>query len=900
MNKTLGKYEVQARLGRGGMAEVYKGYHPALDRFVAIKVLHAFLADDTEFKDRFEREARNIARLRHPHIVQVFDFDFDASSESYYMVMELINGPTLKDHLENLERDGQRVSIEEAVRITKEAAGALAYAHGRGMIHRDVKPANLMLDQENERIVLTDFGIAKIITGGQFTASGGMVGTPAFMSPEQGLGESGDERSDLYSLAVILYQMVTNQLPFDAETPLAVILKHLNEPLPLPREINPDVPPWVEQVIVRGLAKDPADRFQTAEEFIGALDAGEQGTPQNIDIAALLRTTSLNITPISDATQPVPPQPGLLTTNLEGVGPRSSLLPTAIISGLIVFGFLVVILLMLGQGGTGPLAPVFVTATPEEIALGGSATLVQAPPETATLTLTPTEVATDTPTFTPSPTATDTPTPTYTPTNTPTPADARARVVAPIAPLYENPDPTSRRLSDLPQGVADVLVTRITADEEWYEVNYLGVVGWINAGQIEVTGNLATIGVFIPPTPTPSPTFTASPSPTPSPTFTLTPSLTPQVPTALPCIVTMFSTQAPTVVIRALPNPTSAQTAELPVATTRTATARTVDGWFLVEEGWVSASAVTPSSEILCSGLSIIDASTSLEALPLPPSVCDVQTGSAANLHRGASFGTVPVTTVPGGTLLPVFAVVTGDDGRIWYQTTWADPNGVAFRGWILADLAGTLVGACPAPSPSVSLFGNPYINPLELTQAPLYSTNFNMDDGAWTLLPIGGELEITDGKLSLTAPAGAAAGMTLQAPEIGFYRDGYLSQQITVPASAQEGSEFFLDIVVRDFYAIRINAQGGLTLTSAQNASLIFDRTDDGALDLATGVTLGIHLNGSTLSLYLDGQLLREITDNTRDQGVILRYNLANRNPETPVTLLLDDVAYWDLSTAE
>src|SRR5258706_77110 len=210
------------------MAEVYRGYQPSLDRFVAIKLLHPFLADDPEFKDRFEREARNVARLRHPNIVQVYDFEYDTESESFYMVMELIDGQTLKDRLNSL--GDEPMAVNEVLRIMREATQALAYAHARGMIHRDVKPANLMIDSDG-RVVLTDFGIAKIVTGQQFTASGGMVGTPAYMAPEQGLGEAGDERSDLYSLGVILFQLATGRLPYDAETPLSIILKHLNSPI---------------------------------------------------------------------------------------------------------------------------------------------------------------------------------------------------------------------------------------------------------------------------------------------------------------------------------------------------------------------------------------------------------------------------------------------------------------------------------------------------------------------------------------------------------------------------------------------------------------------------------------------------------------------------------------------
>ncbi|MFN8419748.1 MAG: protein kinase [Anaerolineae bacterium] len=272
--KQLGKYTLIARIGRGGMAEVYKAMQPNLDRYVAIKLLHPFLADDPDFRERFEREARNVARLKHANIVQVYDFEYDADSESYYMVMELIEGRTLKEYLESLGYD--RIPLPDALRITKVALEALSYAHGRGMIHRDLKPANLMLEHDG-RVVLTDFGIAKIVTGNQFTASGGMVGTPAYMSPEQGLGENSDERTDLYSMGVILFQMVTGKLPFDGETPLATVLKHMNDPIPPIRALSPDVPESIEKVIVKAMQKQPEDRYQTAEDMLADVNAVSNG-----------------------------------------------------------------------------------------------------------------------------------------------------------------------------------------------------------------------------------------------------------------------------------------------------------------------------------------------------------------------------------------------------------------------------------------------------------------------------------------------------------------------------------------------------------------------------------------------------------------------------------------------
>ncbi|MEO0565481.1 MAG: serine/threonine-protein kinase, partial [Chloroflexota bacterium] len=271
----LGKYEVQERLGRGGMAEVYRAYHSNLDRYVAIKVLHAFLAEDDEFRVRFEKEARNIAKLNHAHIVQVYDFDYAPERDSYYMVMELVEGETLKDRLYELADSDKKLPVREVLRIVREAASALAYAHSRGMIHRDVKPANLMIDLD-DRIVLTDFGIAKMLDSKQLTVSGGMIGTPAYMSPEQGLGEAGDERSDIYSLGVIMYQLLVGDLPYDAETALGVILMHVNDPVPSVRKLDESISESVQDIVNLAMAKDPTERYQTADEMIEDIEEAEQ------------------------------------------------------------------------------------------------------------------------------------------------------------------------------------------------------------------------------------------------------------------------------------------------------------------------------------------------------------------------------------------------------------------------------------------------------------------------------------------------------------------------------------------------------------------------------------------------------------------------------------------------
>lgn len=438
--RKLGKYEISERLGRGGMAEVYRAYHAILDRFVAIKILHNFLADDEEFSQRFTREAQNIARLKHAHIVQVYDFDFDTESESYYMVMELIDGETLKDRLFEMEKTKEKLSLEEVLRIIREASSALAYAHRNGMIHRDVKPANLMLDtNENDRVVLTDFGIAKIVTGSQFTVTGGLVGTPAYMAPEQGVGETGDERSDLYSLGVILYQMVTGELPYDAETPLALILKHLNEPIPSACALNPNLPPEIDIIIHKLMAKEPDKRYKGAGELIedirtleGALLRNDD-TPINLIAAPgdLQKTVDLNDT--SEIDSPTVPFLKKQTTQQvekithqtafpapkpksNGRGVLWSILGIIFIGSILIGGYVVG-----ASAGVFPAVGFLASETP---------------------TITPTEEPTGTPTTSP----TDTPLPTDTP-ETPIPTETLTET--PTETFTETPEPTETPLVTL-------------------------------------------------------------------------------------------------------------------------------------------------------------------------------------------------------------------------------------------------------------------------------------------------------------------------------------------------------------------------------------------------------------------------------------------------------------------
>jgi len=272
----LGNYQLISKIGRGGMAEVYKGYHANLDRHVAVKILHGYLADGEDFLARFEREAQSVATLRHDHIVQIYDFD--VQDDQYYMVMEYVDGGTLGDWMD--ANPGIR-DVDQILSILQQIACALDYAHSQGIIHRDIKPANILIGQHNN-LFLTDFGIARIMSGAQtqFTATGALIGTPAYMSPEQCKGEEIGPTSDVYSLGVILFELLTGQQPYEAETPLSILQKHITEPIPSLGIHRHDLPPVFEEIISKSLAKDPANRYQIAGDLAADLGEAVEGSPK--------------------------------------------------------------------------------------------------------------------------------------------------------------------------------------------------------------------------------------------------------------------------------------------------------------------------------------------------------------------------------------------------------------------------------------------------------------------------------------------------------------------------------------------------------------------------------------------------------------------------------------------
>ncbi|MDD5369003.1 MAG: protein kinase, partial [Anaerolineaceae bacterium] len=262
------RYRIEELLGQGGMSAVYKATDPNLQRTVAVKLIHPHLSSNDEFIRRFESEATAIARLRHPNIVQVFDFNHDA--DLYYMVLEFVPGETLQSRIKRMNDSGRHLPIRDVLHFTIDICKAADYAHQRGLIHRDIKPANVMLDV-NGNAILMDFGIARILGGQQHTATGAVLGTALYMSPEQIQGLHPDARSDIYSLGVTLFETLGGQPPFEADSAMTLMMKHLNDPVPDLSKLHPGIPEAVKAIVNRALEKDRANRFQTCAEMAAAL-----------------------------------------------------------------------------------------------------------------------------------------------------------------------------------------------------------------------------------------------------------------------------------------------------------------------------------------------------------------------------------------------------------------------------------------------------------------------------------------------------------------------------------------------------------------------------------------------------------------------------------------------------
>jgi serine/threonine-protein kinase len=437
VGKTLGgRYQIQSLIGQGGMASVYKAYDPNLQRSVAIKVIHSHLSDNPEFFRRFEEEATAVAKLRHPNIVQMYDFSHD--DDLYYMVMEFVMGETLQTRLKRLNTSSRRLDTKEAIAFTAQICEAAYYAHERGLIHRDIKPANIMLDV-NGNAILMDFGIARMVDASQHTASGTVLGTAMYMSPEQIQGLQIDDRADIYSIGITLFEMLSGKPPFEADSAMTLMMMHLNDPVPDLQELHPGTPPDLVAITNKALAKNRDERFQSASEMTGALRQlpdQPQTTPavvskpspeETIIEAAVLQgpgeTIIESAAPIESAAaqppnnqtlveqavppvqQPATPAAGAFPESMPVEGKKSrAWLPVV----------LVVLVLILGGGGYFAYTNFFA---------GGLNSPLPSPTTDSAAQLPVIETEEVTPTAQPQPTSTElpSPTPTEAPTATPAP-----------------------------------------------------------------------------------------------------------------------------------------------------------------------------------------------------------------------------------------------------------------------------------------------------------------------------------------------------------------------------------------------------------------------------------------------------------------------------------------------
>ncbi len=394
IGKTLGnRYRIDKLLGQGGMSAVYKAMDPNLKRVVAIKLIHEHLSTDPSFVQRFEDEAAAVASLRHPNIVQVFDFNHD--DDVYYMALEFIAGETLQDRMKLLAESGGQLSLEDALKFGVNIADAVDYSHQHGMVHRDIKPANIMLDTRGQAILM-DFGIVKILGGESHTSTGAVVGTARYMPPEIIRGEAADYRSDIYSLGITLYEALSGRPPFVADSAMTLMMMHLNNPVPDVRDFRSGIQPEVVAVLEKCLAKNREDRYQTAAELSADLRSvlmeapTSQSVPRKIESASPSpreisagATASIGAAP---ETAQSPASPGNILVQIKA-------LPKGILIGIAAVLLIIVLAIGRGANGGGQVVP-----TPSLETINAPALKIDIVP---TATRTPKPAATQTPTAIP-------------------------------------------------------------------------------------------------------------------------------------------------------------------------------------------------------------------------------------------------------------------------------------------------------------------------------------------------------------------------------------------------------------------------------------------------------------------------------------------------------------------
>jgi len=434
IGKELGRYLIVEALGEGGMAAVYKAYDRRLNRDVAIKVILKGYQQRDVFTKRFEREAKSVAQLTHPNIVSVIDYGADEGIP--YLVMEYISGGTLKDQM------GEPIHWAQAAKMLVPIAKALAHAHHEKLIHRDIKPANILVTKSGD-MMLSDFGIAKTLDAEhltKLTGTGLGIGTPAYMAPEQGMGKTVDYRVDIYSLGIVFYEMVTGRPPYEADTPMAVMMKHVMDPLPRPRTFVPDLPEEVERLIFRALAKEPGERFNSMGDLARAIDE-----------LIHLDETGISLLESAPSIPPVFEEPIITPAQVEAhrsrvphqKPPKDESLGTKLLKYIwipvVLGGICIIAVVVVSVPRLLDLIPTEISVLPTDTLSAPSVTDINTPEKTDgtpvpiidnTATLLPTEIVDDviSPTETSQPKPTETELPTVTPISTATPEPIRGLI----------------------------------------------------------------------------------------------------------------------------------------------------------------------------------------------------------------------------------------------------------------------------------------------------------------------------------------------------------------------------------------------------------------------------------------------------------------------------------------